>query len=237
MSARQVGARTNTKSGRTLLESAVDFCRLPQRARTIIEAGTTRTAGAVAGSRWAKRRGETAANADDESAGAEQGLEPGERPDVSPRSSAPAATHQWRAMRDEHSRKPTRARDEGPTLHEAVNRLAQRGTLPTPTSAGCESERRSGELDGAIGSTRGSDVDGRRGPEHRHRLLDEGRAHWEWSRAPEPTIRGVDDGPADGLGDRAYADELNCLGNGVVPTQAAVAFTILWERLHGSALA
>jgi hypothetical protein len=47
----------------------------------------------------------------------------------------------------------------------------------------------------------------------------------------------MDDGIAFGMVDSAYADELHLLGNGVVSHAAAVAFVILWDRVHGSALA
>lgn len=66
-------------------------------------------------------------------------------------------------------------------------------------------------------------------------ILDRGRDHWRWDRAPQPTVRGVDDGTAIGMGgDPAYADELHLLGNGVVWQAAAIAFAHLWRRLHGT---
>lgn len=99
---------------------------------------------------------------------------------------------------------------------------------------GCQGERDRRQL--AIGEDRAAqrrDPDGRGGAGDRSRIIDAGVAHWAWSRAPEPCLRGVDDGGASGLDDSAYADQLHLLGNGVVPYQAAVAFTVLWERLHG----
>ena len=44
-------------------------------------------------------------------------------------------------------------------------------------------------------------------------------------KAPRPDLVGVDDGRADG------AHRLRLLGNGVVPAQAALAFTLLHRRL------
>lgn len=45
----------------------------------------------------------------------------------------------------------------------------------------------------------------------------------------------MDDGSAAGLGlDSSYADQIHLLGNGVVAHAAAVAFVILWDRLHGT---
>lgn len=105
---------------------------------------------------------------------------------------------------------------------------------------GLESEWHGGEPLGVDGEqAHGRDADGRGGPRlgDLDGILAAGRAHWDWSLAPEPCVRGLDDGPADGMGDDpAYADKLHLLGNGVVPYQAAVAFAILWDRLHGTAL-
>lgn len=68
-------------------------------------------------------------------------------------------------------------------------------------------------------------------------IVADSAEHWRWDRAPFPTIRGVDDGTSIGVGiDTAYADELHLLGNGVVPQAVALAFVILWDRLHGTAL-
>lgn len=47
----------------------------------------------------------------------------------------------------------------------------------------------------------------------------------------EPSFRDGPDGPASWMG-RSRADQLRCLGNGVVPAQAELAFRILWERIH-----
>jgi site-specific DNA-cytosine methylase len=71
------------------------------------------------------------------------------------------------------------------------------------------------------------------------RIIADGRSFWSWDRAPEPVIRGVDDGASDGMGidDTAHADQLHLLGNGVVSQAAAVAYLGLWERLHGAARA
>lgn len=110
---------------------------------------------------------------------------------------------------------------------------------PNPDRAGLETQRDSGEQGGMDGEqAHRSDADRRRGPWDRHLdILERGGEHWSWERAPEPTVRGVDDGAAAGMGADSYADELHLLGNGVVPHAAAFAFSLLWDRLHGTALA
>ena len=85
-----------------------------------------------------------------------------------------------------------------------------------------------------------SDADRRCGAASRHTLerigaiLDAGRAHWDWGSAPLATFRGVDDGSSERVGGCSYPDELHVLGNGVVPSAAAVAYLVLSERLFGS---
>lgn len=49
----------------------------------------------------------------------------------------------------------------------------------------------------------------------------------------ESCIRGMADGVAPALDSGGRADRLRAIGNGVVPLCAAVAFTVLWRRLHG----
>ena len=51
-----------------------------------------------------------------------------------------------------------------------------------------------------------------------------------------PAIRRGVDGMAGGLGGWSRVDQLRILGNGVVPIQGAVAFTLLLQRLHGGAV-
>lgn len=58
----------------------------------------------------------------------------------------------------------------------------------------------------------------------------------DWSNVPErfwpavkPSVRGMANGMAGGL---ARSDRLRILGNGVVPQQAALAYTLLTERLN-----
>ena len=124
---------------------------------------------------------------------------------------------------------------------------AQNSADADADDAGREGDGDGGELDAGVGPERGRDADRRSGTWSRHtletvgRITDRGREHWDWQRAPEPTIagvRGVDDGTTDGMGidDPAYADKLHLLGNGAVPAAVGVAFTFLWDRLHGSAL-
>lgn len=48
---------------------------------------------------------------------------------------------------------------------------------------------------------------------------------WRQNEAPEPTVRGVDDGTTNRV------DRLRLLGNGVVPQQATEAIRQLWTRL------
>lgn len=52
---------------------------------------------------------------------------------------------------------------------------------------------------------------------------------WAGRPAPEPTLRGVD----DGLSRQVDRDRLFLLGNAVVPQAAEAAFRTLWGRLHG----
>jgi hypothetical protein len=73
--------------------------------------------------------------------------------------------------------------------------------------------------------------------EARARCAELLNAHWDWGRAPLPTFCGMDARSAEELDEDTLAEELHLLGNGCVPAQAAVAFTLLWERLHGTALA
>jgi DNA (cytosine-5)-methyltransferase 1 len=54
---------------------------------------------------------------------------------------------------------------------------------------------------------------------------------WQWRYAPVPVVRRVDDGTATELDEAEQAERLHLLGNGVVPQQAAKAFTTLWQRL------
>jgi DNA (cytosine-5)-methyltransferase 1 len=109
-------------------------------------------------------------------------------------------------------------------------------------NAGCASERNGGELDRSQWAQRWLDADGCAGPwsvdtvEDVRRIINAGKADWDRGRAPQPTIRGVDDGAADPVDASAWPDQIYVLGNGVVPQAAAVAFVTLWERLHGAAL-
>jgi DNA (cytosine-5)-methyltransferase 1 len=52
--------------------------------------------------------------------------------------------------------------------------------------------------------------------------------------APQPTVRRISDGSAGGMGDKpllSRTQQLKALGNGVVPLQAAYAFSLLFDRL------
>lgn len=186
-----------------------------------------------------------AANADHQSAGAEHGQQPGERPDLTARGSSDATDARGFGC-DEGGEVDSGTRGQGGADATGGDQpIARARDASDSNRAGRARERSSGELDGGIGEECGSHVDRRGGPWTRHtvelvgRIIELGRAHWDWGRAPQPCIRGLDDEPATGLGDGddpAYADKLHLIGNGVVKTQAAVAFAYLWERLHGAAI-
>lgn len=154
-------------------------------------------------------------------------------------------------------------RDEGRALEPGA--IGQGGTdaprsdpdgagAPANTDGDGRARRRDRrQLDKGKRKARGRDVDGRRGAGDRHAeplrpecaaIVAAGRAYWELGRAPEPVIRGVDDGLAAGLDPDAgidgesgkplaHADEILLLGNGVVPHAAAFALCVTWDRLHG----
>ena len=69
-----------------------------------------------------------------------------------------------------------------------------------------------------------------------HRNVPDGRygeaIGWAGRPAPEPCIRGVD----DGLANSVDGDRLHVAGNGVVPQAAAQAFRVLAARLFGEAM-
>lgn len=124
------------------------------------------------------------------------------------------------------------ARSTGPQRSRATGATADLASSDTDRS-GCESIRHSRGQDTGEREAQRRDLDGRRGETDRNRILDLGRSHWDWGRAPEPCIRGLDDGAAGWMGDdTSYAEALHLLGNGVVPHAAACAFLTLFDRLH-----
>lgn len=174
--------------------------------------------------------------------------------------------HDGRASADTGGAGPQRDGADGTTTHgDSATRHAR--NAPNSDGERLQGERGSGQLDEGERSKRGRDADRRRGAEDRHAdphaglsdrcrarladIVESGRAHWDWSRAPVPVLRNVDDGSAAGLaglesapewGHERYlvdgkpvghGDELHALGNAVVPYASAYAFTVLWDRLIG----
>lgn len=125
---------------------------------------------------------------------------------------------------------------------------------------GREGERRNGLLNGeraafgndadgrnaAVGNASGAllegyrkqvfsraEVSGRVGAGHRF-PPPPGSAEWAHVEASaQPTIRRVVDGTPIRVDATSRNDRLRCLGNGVVPQQAAAAFLVCWQRLFG----
>lgn len=118
-----------------------------------------------------------------------------------------------------------------------------------PDRAGLDQHGDGDQLDPGERATQRRDPRGRRGPRARHpeprsdlsaaaraqlaAIEADGRSWWSWDRAPEPCVRGVDDGVLAGVdGSRDdRAERLHALGNAVVRHAAAAAFVVLWDRL------
>jgi C-5 cytosine-specific DNA methylase len=131
---------------------------------------------------------------------------------------------------------PGAGRQGGPDATGGDQPAGAKGHDSDTDLAGFETERYGWESNGMDGQqTHRSDADRHRGSRlgHRNDIVAIGRDHWRWDRAPFPTIRGMDDGSSMWLGGDSYTDELHLLGNGAAPQQCAVAFVLLWERLHG----
>lgn len=173
-----------------------------------------------------------ASHSDHQSAGTQLRLQSGQRAHIVARGSASTADAYGERLAA-HADTGRSGAYTGADVTRSDQPSSATGDAADSDSDGRQVERSGGELDGAIGSTRGGDADRCSGARDRSGILDAGRGYWEWSHAPEPTVRGVDDGATAGVDDGSYADQLHLLGNGVVPHQAAVAFTVLWERLHG----
>ncbi len=84
---------------------------------------------------------------------------------------------------------------------------------------------RQGRLPGLLGNPDGGKPDGWRSGTG----WQEGRASQRPSAPPESELRGLADGIRAGMESRA--DRLQCMGNAVVPLQAATAFAILARRI------